>query len=119
MAAMMEADRTALCGPKGVPEAGRFAVRAGTVASAVVRGGRRAAVRRSRARDVDEAGVSMRCCARTVEPLPEPEQARSTSKSATSRRCLALSAQRLAEWLSRSMRELDLPAVTIDGIHFR
>jgi hypothetical protein len=33
LAAMMEADRTALCGPKGVPDAARRAVRGGSTAS--------------------------------------------------------------------------------------
>jgi transposase-like protein len=65
------------------------------------------------------AGVSMRRYRSTLEPLPESEEARSTSKSATSRRYVALSAQQLAEWLSRSLSELDLPVVMIDGIHFR
>jgi hypothetical protein len=39
LAAMMEADRVALCGPKGVPDAARRAVRGGTTASQVVLGG--------------------------------------------------------------------------------
>ncbi len=35
LAAMMEADRVALCGPKGVPDTARRAVRGGTPASQV------------------------------------------------------------------------------------
>jgi putative transposase len=65
------------------------------------------------------AGVSMRRYGSTLEPLPESEEARSTSKSATSRRYVALSAQQLAEWLSCALSELDLPVVMIDGIQFR
>jgi hypothetical protein len=42
---MTEADRIALCGPKGVPGARRRAVRAGSTASQVVPGGQRSAVR--------------------------------------------------------------------------
>jgi hypothetical protein len=38
-AAMMEADGVARCGPKGVPDAARGAVRGGTTASQVVLGG--------------------------------------------------------------------------------
>jgi hypothetical protein len=47
---MMEADRMALCGPKGVPDARRRAVRGGITASQVALGGQRIAVRRLRAR---------------------------------------------------------------------
>jgi hypothetical protein len=50
LAAMMEADRVALCGPKGVPDAARRAVRGGHTASQVVLGGQRVAVRRPRVR---------------------------------------------------------------------
>jgi transposase-like protein len=41
------------------------------------------------------------------------------SQSAVSRRFVALSAGRLGEWLSRSLTELDLAVVLVDGIHFR
>ena len=44
LAAMMEADRIALCGPKGVPDTARRAVRGGTTASQVALGGQRIAV---------------------------------------------------------------------------
>lgn len=37
LVAMMEADRLALCGAKGVPDQGRRAVRGGSTASAVFR----------------------------------------------------------------------------------
>lgn len=145
LAAMMEADRIALCGPKGVPDASRRAVRGGSTPSAVVLGGQRIGVRRPRARAVDAgelelptfawaaaadplnaatmaaiaAGVSMRRYGSTLEPLPPPQAARSTSKSATSRRFVALSEQQLVQWLSRPLTGLDLPVVMIDGIHFR
>lgn len=143
--AMMEADRIALCGPKGVPDAARRAVRGGSTPSAVVLGGQRIGIRRPRARSVEAAelelpsfawaadtdplnaatvaaiaaGASMRRYASTLEALPPPEQARSVSKSATSRRFVALSAEQLVQWLSRSIEELDLPVVMVDGIHFR
>jgi len=144
LAAMMEADRVVLCGPKGVPDADRRAVRGGSTHSAVVLGGQRIAVRRPRARAVDAgelelptfawaaagdpldaatmaaigAGVSMRRYRSTLDPLPASEESLSTSKSATSRRFVALSEQQLAEWLSRPLGELDLPVVMVDGIHF-
>ncbi|WP_139019197.1 hypothetical protein [Acidovorax radicis] len=46
LAALMQADRVALCGLKGVPDAGRRAVPGGSTASQIVLGGRRIAVRR-------------------------------------------------------------------------
>ena len=49
------------------------------------------------------AGVSMRRYASTLEELPPPEQALSVSKSATSRRFVALSEEQLLQWLSRSL----------------
>ena len=145
LAAMMEADRVALCGPKGVPDECRRAVRGGTTRSAVVLGGQRIGVRRPRARAVDAgeldlptfawaaardpldaatmaaiaAGVSMRRYGSTLEPLPASERSLSTSKSATSRRFVALSEQQLTEWLARPLGDLDLPMVMVDGIHFR
>ncbi len=145
LAAMMEADRMALCGPKGVPDTKRRAVRGGTTSSQVVLGGQRVAVRRLRARSKAEgelalpsyewaacddplnaatmaaiaAGVSTRRYASTQEPVPGAHQPRSASKSAVSRRFVQLSQEQLAQWLARPIGELDLPIVMIDGIHFR
>lgn len=145
LAAMMEADRVVLCGPKGVPDAARRAVRGGTTRSAVVLGGQRIGVRRPRARGIDAgelelptfawaagtdpldaatmaaiaAGVSMRRYASTLQELPRPAKALSVSKRATSRRFVASSEEQLAQWLSRSLQGLKLPVVMIDGIHFR
>jgi putative transposase len=65
------------------------------------------------------AGVSMRRYASTLEELLPPEKAQSVSKSATSRRFVALSEAQLLQWLSRRLDDLDLPVVMIDGIHFR
>src|SRR5690606_7088006 len=49
---------------------------------------------------------------------PAGEQSTSTSKSAVSRRFVALSSGQMHEWLSRRLDSLDLPVVMIDGIHF-
>ena len=54
----------------------------------------------------------------TLEPLPASEEQRSVSKTAVSRRFMALSAQRLDEWLSAPLDKFDLPVLMIDGIHF-
>ena len=51
--------------------------------------------------------------------LPATDEPLSVSKSAVSRRWVALSQAQLHEWLSGSLEELDLPVVMIDGIHFR
>jgi putative transposase len=145
LASMLEADRVALCGAKGVPDRSRSAMRGGHTHSRVVLGGQRIAIQRPRVRAVDAgeltlptfawaagadpldaatlsaiaAGVSTRRYAGTLDPLPPPEQARSTSRSAVSRRFVALSQEQLNSWLHRRLDELDLPVVMIDGIHLR
>lgn len=145
LAALMESDRIALCGAKGVPDAQRRAVRGGSTASQVVLGGQRIAVRRPRARSLSDgeltlpsfewaangdpldaatmaaiaAGVSTRRYASTQEPVSPAHQPSAASKSAVSRRFVQLSQEQLAQWLARPLGELDLPVVMIDGIHFR
>lgn len=49
LAAMMEADREALCGPTNVPNPARKAVRGGTTRFSVVLGGQRIAIDKPRA----------------------------------------------------------------------
>jgi putative transposase len=49
----LEAERTALCGPRYAHVAGRAAMRAGHVASSLTLGGRRAEVKRPRVRSTD------------------------------------------------------------------
>jgi transposase-like protein len=143
LAAMMEAERTALCGPKGIPDATRTAYRGGHTHTSVVLGGRRIALTRPRARSVDAAelslptfqwatqcdplnaatlsaiaaGVSTRRYRTTLDPLPVTEVQSAVSKSAVSRRFVVLSAEQLSQWLTRRI-ESELPAVMIDGIHF-
>lgn len=144
LGAMMEAERVALCGPKGVPDARRSAYRGGHTRSWVVLGGRRIAVLRPRARDMQAgelslptfgwaeqrdpldaatvsaiaAGVSTRRYHSTLDRLPAAEAQSSVSKSAVSRRFVALSAEQLRGWLSRRI-EVNLPVVMVDGIHFQ
>ena len=124
LAAMMEAERVALCGAKNVPDPARKALRGGTTPSSVVLGGQRIAFSRPRARSLEHgelelptfawasntdpldmatatslaAGVSMRRYAGTLDKLPEPEQASSVSKSSVSRRWVALTQAQLDEW---------------------
>jgi putative transposase len=142
---LMEEDRVALCGPKWQPNLARAAVRAGTTRSEVTLGGRRIAVQRPRVRSVSNTelvlpsftaatardplnrqtlaavvtGVATRRYARMLDPLPVPLTQRATSKSAVSRRFTVLSRRLLSQWLARSLQELKLVAVLIDGIVFR
>lgn len=142
--AMLEEDRTELCGPKWGRGAQREVVRAGTTRSEVTLGGRRVAITRPRARTREgaevvlptfawaahrdpldratlgavSAGVSTRGYDRTLDPLPAGVEERSTAKSSVSRRFVALSAAKLSEWLNAPLGDLELEAILIDGIHF-
>jgi transposase-like protein len=144
LGAMMESERSALCGPKGVPDAQRSAYRGGHTRSWVTLGGRQITVARPRARNLEAgeaslatyawarerdpldaatlasiaAGVSCRGYRTTLDVLPVDEDEALVSKSSVSRRFVALSARQLQGWLSRRI-EVALPVVMIDGIHFR
>ena len=144
LGAMMEAERTALCGPKGVPDSQRTAYRGGHTRTSVVLGGRRIAIHRPRAHALPAqelplptfqwatqcdplnaatlsaiaAGISTRRYRTTLDPLPDTEVQSSVSRSAVSRRFVALSAEQLSQWLSRRI-EVELPAIMIDGIYFQ
>jgi len=143
--AMMEQDRTALCGPAWKPDAERSGRRAGSTESPITLGGRRIVVRRPRVRteqgaelglpsyeaasnrdpldrhilETIAAGVSTRRYERTLDRVPAQRKERATSKSAVSRRFVALTEKQLAEWLSQSLDELDLVVLMIDGIVFK
>jgi transposase-like protein len=145
LTAMMEEERSAVCGPKGVPNPTRSAYRGGHTRSQVTLGGQRISISRPRARHLEigeaklpsfdwaahrdpldaatiaaiAAGVSTRRYRTTLEPLPAEEQAAAVSKSAVSRRFVALSSERLEQWLTGRLDELKLPVVMIDGIHFK
>jgi putative transposase len=140
----LEAERVALCGERYEHLADREALRAGHVASSLVLGGQRVAVQRPRARSVkgrelrlpswrewsardplDERaleqmvlGVSTRGYARSLEPLPETVRVRGVSKSAVSERFVYGTERKLAELMSRDLRELRVVALLIDGVHF-
>ena len=140
--AMLEEDRTAICGPRYAHQADRTASRAGTVASTVVLGGRKVSIRRPRVRSgrqevplptfqtmaqtdplrrrtVEQllVGVSTRGYARSLEPLPADIPSRSVSKSAVSRRFVAKTAAQLAAWQATPLDELDLVGLLLDGVH--
>ena len=147
MQALMDADVTALAGPKGRHDQGRTAVRHGRERGSVTLGGRRVAVTRPRVRAADGsgelsvpsyelftstevlgtmalekmlAGLSTRRYPVGLEPVGQQvsETSSATSKSAVSRRFVAMTETALAELLSQDLCGLDLVALMIDGVHF-
>ena len=147
MAAMMNADVEAVCGPKGRHDANRDAVRHGSGGGSVTLGGRRLSVARPRVRAADGsgelpvpsyelfsqtevlgrmamqrmlAGLSTRRYPVGLEPVGQrvEQSARATSKSAVSRRFVAATETALADLLAADLSGLDLVAVMIDGVHF-
>jgi putative transposase len=147
MAAMMNADVEAVCGPKGRHDAERSATRHGSGDGSVTLGGRRVPVTRPRMRAADGsgelpvasyelfsetevlgrmamqrilAGLSTRHYPSGLEPVGQRVErtARSTSKSAVSRRFVAATETALAELLAADLSGLDLVALMIDGVHF-
>jgi transposase-like protein len=63
-------------------------------------------------------GVSTRRYARSLEPLPEAVTVRGVSKSAVSERFVYGTERKLAELMSRDLREHRVVALLIDGVHF-
>jgi len=147
MGQLMEADVTAVCGPRGRHDPDRAANRHGTEAGSVTLGGRRVPVRRPRVRAADGSGevpvpayelfnstellakmamermlggLSTRRYPVGLEPVGEATQAeaRSTSKSAVSRKFVAMTEHALTDLLAADLSELDLVALMIDGVHF-
>jgi putative transposase len=143
---LMEADAASVCGPRHGRGGGRRAQRWGRTAGPLgFHGGKVLVVRpRVRGRGGQEValpsweramaedwlgrwamnlmliGVSTRRFGRAVR-LPQSDvpagPGSGVSKSAASRRFVALSGERLAEWLAEDLSGLDLLAVQIDGIH--
>jgi putative transposase len=147
MAAMMEADVTAACGPKGRHDPDRRATRHGVGAGSVTLGGRRVPVSRPRMRALDGsgeltvsayelfagteilgrmamermlAGLSTRRYPVGLEPVGErtEQAATATSKSAVSRRFVTATETALSELLAADLSSLDLVAMMVDGVHF-
>src|SRR6266540_2341978 len=144
---LMEESVVALAGPKGKHNPDRTAVRHGHEHGSVTLGGRRVAVQRPRVRAADGSGelpvaayqlfastellgrlalermlggLSTRRYPVGLEPVgTQAEQAATgTSKSAVSRRFVAMTHTALAELLARDLSELDLVCLLIDGVHF-
>lgn len=140
--ALLEQERTALCGPRYEHQAERRATRAGYAQGELVLGGRRVAIRRPRVRSTDGkevplpswekfsaedpltaraleqmlVGVTTRKYARSLEPVPAEVKTRGTSKSAVSRRFVDATAEALEQKMSKSLGGLELAALMLDGI---
>jgi putative transposase len=147
MQTLMEQSVTALAGPRGKHNPDRAAVRHGHEQGSVVLGGRRLPVQRPRVRATDGSGElpvaayelfsqtevlgrlalermlhGLSTCRYRVglEPVgAQVEQAATgTSKSAISRRFVAMTQVALAELLAADLSTLDLVCLLVDGIHF-
>jgi len=146
MATLMEADVAAVCGPRGKHDPRRSAVRHGRERGSVTLGGRRVGVDRPRMRASDGGevpvaayelfsrseilgpmamgkmlgGLSSRRYRVGLEPVGQKLEraASATSKSAVSRRFVAMTETALAELLAAPLGNLDLVALMIDGVHF-
>jgi len=144
---IVESEATAIAGPKGRHDPGRAAVRHGSDDGLVTLGGRRVSIRRPRLRSADRtaevtlptdelvastellrrktmarmlAKLSTRRYVVGLEPMGEVVLARthSVSKSAVSRRFVAMTESALAELTSADPSGLDLVAIMIDGANF-
>ena len=146
MSSLMEADVAAACGPRGKHDPARTAVRHGSERGSVTLGGRRVGVQRPRMRATDGGevpvpaydlfsrseilgrmamskmlgGLSSRRYTVGLEPVGvKVERAASaTSKSAVSRRFVAMTETALGELLAAPLGNLDLVALMIDGAGF-
>src|SRR5271154_5182770 len=147
MAALMEADVSALAGPKGRHDEARTAVRHGHERGSVTLGGRRVPVTRPRVRTADGsaelpvasyelfsstellgklamekmlAGLSTRRYAVGLEPVGArvAPTSSATTRWGVSRRFVAMTETALAELLAADLSGLDLVALMIDGVHF-
>lgn len=140
---LLEEERTEVCGPRYRHEPRRTARRAGHVGGELVMGGRRVSVKRPRARSVDGrevelpswkhfsvedplhdraltqmlVGVSTRKYERSLEPVADPVKTRGTSKSAVSRRFVAITQAQMDDWFARDLGGIDTVVVMLDGVH--
>lgn len=142
MAVLFEEEVTQKVGPKGKHNADRGAVRHGYEDGEVVLGGRKARVRRPRARTTEGTeveletyaffqdedvlaqaalermihGLSTRRYNAGLEPVGSDVESHSTSKSMISARFIRMTEQALQELLNRPLGELNLVVLYIDGV---
>jgi putative transposase len=140
---MLEAERTEICGPRYEHQGGRKVYRSGHAPGELVLGGRRVQVSRPRVRGLDGQevhlpswarfagedplgeramqqmllGVSTRRFEASLEPLAPGVKSRGTSKSAVSRRFIAMTSAQMNAWLGADLSAIDLVVLMIDGVH--
>ena len=140
--ALLEEDQAMLCGPRRQSQADRQAFRHGTTEGPLVFGGRKIRLTRPRVRSIKGrevelptwktfseedplneraveqmlVGVSTRGYARSLEPLDEEHESIGVSRSSVSRRFVAKTKEQVTAFLSRSLSELDLPVIMLDGV---
>lgn len=144
LAAMLEDDRTLMCGPKSQANQERRAYRHGHDEGCLVMGGRKVRVGKPRVRSVQGqelelptwqrlsredplqervleqmmVGVSTRAYARSLEELPTGMETVGTSRTNVSRQFKARTRRQMDEFLSRPLGNLDLPVILLDGTGF-
>ncbi len=143
--ALLEDERTQLCGERYRHDAERRAMRAGHAPGELVMGGRKVRVSRPRVRTADGAeelalpswrtfsmedplerdavekmliGVSTRKYRRALDAVPPELDEFGTSKSAVSRRFVAATERQLGDWLGRDLSGIQLASIMIDGLGF-
>lgn len=138
---MLEADRERVCGPLRRWREDRTAYRHGYDEGRLVFGGHKITVPKPRVRSLEGrelelptwrrfaeedpldrrvmeqilAGVSTRGYDRSLEELPEELASSATRRSSVSRRFVAATSQRVGQFLSRPLGDLDLPVIMLDG----
>lgn len=142
--ALLEEDRTVLCGPKSQPQPDRGAYRHGHDEGTLVFGGRKVRIQKPRVRSVNGkelelpiwqgmsnedpmqqrvleqilVGVSTRGYERSLESVAGEAEPVGVSRSSVSRHFVAKTSQEVDRFLSRSLEGLDLPVIMIDGKGF-
>lgn len=146
MDTLMEADVTAVCGPRGSHNPERTGVRHGRERGSVTLGGRRVAVKRPRVRAANGtgevavpsyelftstevlgkmamermlAGLSTGRDQVDLAPVAEAvdQAAMATSRSAVWHKFVAMAEHAFADLLAADLSELDLAALMVDGVH--
>lgn len=143
VAAMLEADRTALCGRRYAHAPDRTMSRAGYAPGELAMGGRRVGMKRPRIRTKDGEevelptwkhlssadplreraveqmliGVATRKYHRSLEQAPARVRTRGTSKSAVSRRFVEATTEGVEQMLASRLDDIALSSLMIDGLH--
>ena len=146
LANMMEEDAARLCGPRYGRAAGKAGHRWGKTKGKVGFHGGKVEIERPRVRACDGGEISLRSWETAMSEdllgkwalnlmlinvstrrfgravrLPEGDvsaaKGAGVSKSAVSRRFVALSAERMTEWMAADLSKLDLLIIQIDGMH--